>query len=185
MIKSSEASPAWAVRLFFALWPDQAVRRQIASNLERQDIDFNRCRLVSSSNLHMTLHFIGNTSLEEMACLDRQARAVVAEPFDLTIDYSGYFKRPKLMWFSCRQVPQMLYDLHRKLGRQISQCAFVPEKRDYAPHITAVRKINAEPPVVQFEPVPWRVDRFVLIESVSIPGGVRYQVVQSYPLSGG
>jgi len=182
--KGSEASPDRAVRLFFALWPDQAVRRQIVSNLEQQDIDFDRCRLVRSSNLHMTLHFIGNTSLEEMACLDRQARAVIAKPFELMIDYCGYFKKPKVMWVACRQVPQKLHDLHRKLGQHLSRCAFEPEKRPYAPHVTAVRKINAEPPVVQMNPVPWRVDRFVLIESVSIPGGVRYQVAQSYPLSG-
>jgi 2'-5' RNA ligase len=173
-----------AVRLFFALWPDQAVRRQIVSNLEHQDIDFKHCRLVSSNNLHMTLHFIGNTSLDEMACLERQASAVCAEPFNLMIDYSGYFKKPKVIWFACQQVPQALYDLHRALGQQISQCAFEPEQRPYSPHITVVRKINTELPAVPLKPIPWKVDRFVLIESISIPGGVRYQIVKSYPLSG-
>ena len=173
-----------AVRLFFALWPDQTVRHRIASNLEYQDIDFNQCRLVSSNNLHMTLHFIGNTSLDEMACLERQASAVSAEPFNLMIDNSGYFKKPKVIWFACRQAPQALYDLHQALGRQISQCAFEPEQRPYSPHITVVRKINTEPPAVPLQPVPWKVDRFVLIESISIPGGVRYQTRKSYPLSG-
>ncbi len=173
------------VRLFFALWPDETVRHLIASNLQQQQIDFNLCRPVSGNNLHLTLHFIGNQSLDEMACLDRQASTVSAEPFDLTIDYTGYFKKPKVLWFASRQIPKALYDLHRALGQKISQCAFEPEKRRYSPHVTVARKIAAEPPIVPFKPVRWRVDRFVLIESISVPAGVRYRVANSYRLSGG
>ncbi len=173
-----------AVRLFFALWPDHSVRREIVSNIEYQEIDFNHCRLVNSDNLHMTLHFIGNTSLHEMACLDRQASTVSAEPFSLTIDYSGYFKKPKVLWFASQRAPQALYDLHRALGLEISQCAFEPEQRRFSPHITVARKISTEPPAALLKPITWKVDRFVLINSISIPGGVRYQIVKSYPLSG-
>lgn len=172
------------VRLFFALWPDQGVRHLIASNLQHQQIDLNQCRPVSSSNLHLTLHFIGNQTLDEMACLDRQARAVNAEPFDLPIDYSGYFKKPKVLWFASRRAPRALNDLHQTLGLQISHCAFEPENRPYSPHLTVARKITAEPPIVPLKPVLWRVDRFALIESISVPAGVRYEVVESYPLSG-
>ena len=173
-----------AVRLFFALWPDQSVRDQLASNLQHQDIDPDQCRHVSSDNLHMTLHFIGNQSLDEMACLERKASMVSAEPFDLTLDYSGYFKKPKVLWFACRQAPQALFELHRSLGQQISRCDFEPEQRPYSPHITVARKVNVEPLANHLKPVSWRVDRFVLVESISIPDGVRYRVANSYPLSG-
>ena len=176
--------PAKEVRLFFALWPDARVRLAISDSLKRFDLDRDKSRLISDSNLHLTLHFIGNQSLDEMACLDRQASKVIASPFDLTINYSGYFKKPKVLWFSGQHTPQALYDLHRVLGQKISQCEFEPEQRPYSSHITVARKIDAEPPTVLFEPIHWRVDRFVLIESISIPGGVHYQVAKSYPLSG-
>lgn len=168
------------VRLFFALWPTDEVRFQIAENLKRFNIDHNQSRQVTNSNLHLTLHYIGNTSIAEMKCLDRQARQVNAKPFDFCIDCSGFFKKPKVFWFGCQTVPKALYDLHKNLGEFIARCAYRPESRRYSPHLTVARKINEAPGTVPIEPVYWQVDRFVLVESVSVSGGVRYEVVESY-----
>ena len=170
------------VRIFFALWPDDEVRIQIAANLDRIDIDRDKCRPVTNSNLHLTLHFVGNASIAEMKCLDRQARGFDAEPFDLALDCSGYFKKPKVLWIGCQSAPEALYELHGRLGERISQCAYTPETRPYSPHMTVARNIIGAPGSSPFEPVPWRVNRYVLVESISVPGGVRYGVVESYPL---
>jgi 2'-5' RNA ligase len=169
-------------RLFFALWPDDEVRAQIAKNLNRINFDHNKNRLVTNSNLHITLHFVGNTPIDQMGCLDRQARQCKGEPFDLTLDCSGYFKKPKVFWFGPQRVPRSLSDLHRNLGDMISECEYTPETRPYSPHVTVVRKIYQAPEPVALEPVHWQVDRFVMVESVSVPRGVRYEVVKSYPL---
>ena len=168
--------------MFFALWPDADVRSRIAENLKCFDLDSDKSRLVTNSNLHLTLHFIGNTSVAEMKCLHRQASRVKAEAFDLCIDCSGYFKKPKVLWFGCSSVPHALNDLHRKLGRQIARCDFSPEKRPYSPHITVARKITGAPESRAIEPVRWEIPQFVLVKSVSVPEGVRYQVVESYAL---
>ena len=170
------------VRIFFALWPDDGVRIKIATNLERIEINRDKCRWVANSNLHLTLHFVGNTSIAEMKYLDRQAREFDAEPFELTLDYSGYFKKPKVLWIGCQAAPEALYTLHGILGEQISQCAYTPETRPYSPHMTVARKFSEAPGTMPFESVLWQVNRFVLVESISIPGGVRYEVVESYPL---
>jgi 2'-5' RNA ligase len=170
------------VRLFFALWPDDEVRVQIAANLDRINIDRNKCRLLANSNLHLTLHFVGNTSFAAMKCLDRQASEFDAEPFDLTLDCSGHFKKPKVLWIGCQTVPQALYTLHRNLGEKISQCAYTPETRPYSPHMTVARKCKEVPGSIPFEPVHWQVNRFVLVESKSVSGAVSYGVVESYPL---
>ena len=130
-------------RIFFALWPDDGVRIKIAANLDRIDINPDKCRWVTNSNLHLTLHFVGNTSIAEMKCLDRQAREFDAEPFDLTLDYSGYFKKPKVLWIGCQAAPEALYNLYGKLGEQISQCAYTPEIRPYSPDRTVARKFSS------------------------------------------
>jgi len=170
------------VRIFFALWPDDGVRNKIAANLGRIDINRDKCRWVTNSNLHLTLHFVGNTSIAEMKCLDRQAREVDAEPFELNLDYSGYFKKPKVLWIGCQAAPEALYTLSGILGEQISQCAYTPETRPYSPHMTVARKFSEAPGTIPFESVLWQVNRFVLVESKSVPGGVRYEVVENYPL---
>ena len=170
------------VRLFFALWPDEQVRSQITENLQRFDLDKNQNRIVDKDNLHMTLHFVGNTSFAEMNCLDRQAKLTRCQSFDLVLDCSGFFKKPRVLWFGCHNAPRALYDLQLKLGQYLDICAYSPESRPYSPHVTVARKIVGEPEAINLEPVNWHVDRFVLVKSISITGGVRYEVVQSYAL---
>jgi 2'-5' RNA ligase len=170
------------VRLFFALWPDDEVRTQIAQNLKLFDLSKDNIRIINHCNLHLTLHFIGNTSFAEMNCLDQQARHVQAGSFDLTLDCAGHFKKPRVLWFGCRNAPQALYDLQRELGRHLDVCTYSPESRPYSPHVTVARKIIEAPEAVALEPINWYVDRFVLVKSISIPGGVRYEVVESYAL---
>ncbi|MCZ6723874.1 MAG: RNA 2',3'-cyclic phosphodiesterase, partial [Gammaproteobacteria bacterium] len=78
--------------------------------------------------------------------------------------------------------PEALYDLQGKLGQHLKTCAYTPESRPYSPHVTVARKIFEAPDTVSLQPINWRVNRFVLINSISIPAGVRYEVVESYPL---
>ena len=174
--------PIKDVRLFFALWPDAKVRLQIAENLKRFTIDSEKSRTIANSNLHMTLHFIGNVSIAEMKCLDTQARLVTGEPFECMLDCSGFFKKPGVLWFGCQTIPKALHDLHSDLGKQIARCDYTPETRPYAPHVTMVRKIIEVPRPIQLESVLWQVNRFVLVESIPVSSGVRYEVVESYPL---
>ena len=168
------------VRLFFALWPDDEVRFRIDENRKRYSINSVKSGLVSSNNLHMTLHFIGNTTMAEMTCLDQQARQVNADAFNMTLDCAGYFKKPKVLWIGCQTVPQALIDLQQNLGQEIAECEFTPETRPYSPHVSVARKIYRASEPVTIKPVPWLVDRFVMVESVSVSGGVRYEVVESY-----
>jgi len=130
----------------------------------------------------MTLHFIGNTTFDEKDCLNSQAKTVKASAFELSIDKTGFFKKPKVFWLGCENPPKVLFDLQSDLGEQISYCEYNPEARPYSPHITVARKITEKPAFRLASNIPWYVDRFVLIESVSEPGGVRYQVLEEYLL---
>ena len=168
------------LRLFFALWPDERVREQIAACLCSFTAESGR--IVPDYNWHMTLHFIGNTTFHEKSCLHRQARKLRAEPFDLFIDQTGFFRKPNVFWLGCDNPPKALFDLQKDLGKQISHCEYNPENRAYSPHITVARKVTAKPALGLNAKIPWHVDKFVLIESVSEPGGVRYRVLEEYLL---
>ena len=168
------------IHLFFALWPEQKVRSQIAAFID--SFPDTSGRVVPHYNWHMTLHFIGNTTFHEKSCLDRQARKSRAEPFDLFVDQTGFFKKPKVFWLGCDSPPKALFDLQEDLGKQISRCEYNPETRPYSPHITVARKVTEKPAFRLNSKIPWHVDKFVLIESVSEPGGVRYRVLEEYLL---
>jgi len=168
------------LRLFFALWPDEGVRKSIDNYLA--SLPSSSGRVVPRYNWHMTLHFVGNTTFAEKTCLDNQAANIQATQFQLTLDQTGYFKKPKVYWLGCSRPPEALFDLQRNLGEEICRCEYQPETRPYTPHVTIARKIQHAPDIKPPGSIVWDVDRFVLIESVSQPGGVRYKVIEEYLL---
>ena len=72
--------------------------------------------------------------------------------------------------------------LHAVLGRELAACGYVPETREFNPHVTVARKLAKPFDVSGFEPLHWKVDNFALVESRSCDAGVRYEVLESYPL---
>lgn len=168
------------LRLFFALWPGEGVREKIAQSIEK--IPAGSGRLVPPHNWHMTLHFIGNTTFAEKDCLHRQARKVRTRPFELSLDQMGFFKKSKVFWLGISETPNALIDLQKNLGREISHCDYQPEIRPYSPHITVLRKTGRAPELKPVQPFVWKVDKFVLIESISGSNGVHYEVLENYRL---
>lgn len=83
----------------------------------------------------------------------------------------------------CREASDKLTQLYNELGAAIAPCGYQQEKRHYAPHFTLIRKC-ANPGSVQSDfSIPWYVDEFVLVESVTHQQGVEYRVIEKYSLS--
>ena len=170
------------VRLFFALWPDDSTRVQIMSRAKHIK-RIKKGRLISINNLHMTLHFIGNTNLDNMKCLDQKASQVIARPFTMELNFQDTFIKPGIIWLGCKTPPPELQELQKLLGNFLSGCDYEPEKRDYQPHVTLYRKAVPEEQTRSIAPVTWKTDSFSLIQSSNDRQGVIYKEIRRYPLS--
>jgi len=170
------------IRVFFALWPNDAVRDSLHRASKTIPVE-RPARRVPRYNLHLTLHFIGNVYFDQMACLQQQARLVEADAFELNIDCQGYFKKPRVAWLGCSEMPAALSELHAQLGQRLQLCDYRPETRHYNPHVTMARKINRIPELQSFESIPWVAENFALIEVRQIDNGVQYRVIETYPLA--
>lgn len=169
------------IRLFFALWPDDAQRAQL--HRAGNTISVQRpARRVPHYNLHLTLHFIGNVLFGEMDCLRQQARLVEAEAFELSIDCQGYFRKPRVAWLGCSEIPAALSELHGQLGQRLELCDYQPEARHYNPHVTVARKMGGIADNANFAPIAWSVDAFSLVEVRQVENGVQYRVIETFPL---
>lgn len=169
-------------RLFFAMWPSNGVRQPIVETLASLSHPV-KCRVMQAENLHITLHFIGRVSEPVKECLHAAAQSVNAKAFQLNLDSFGHFRKAKIFWMGCRELPGEALQLHSKLGAALEACGYQPDKRRYSPHVTLMRKcIIPFPPQYDFS-IPWLVDQFVLVESVTHQEGVEYRVIEKYPLS--
>ncbi|HHH47595.1 MAG TPA: RNA 2',3'-cyclic phosphodiesterase [Gammaproteobacteria bacterium] len=173
-----------AERLFFALWPDDALRRQLT---QCRDALAARAggRPVSAENLHLTLAFLGRTDGRQRACVEAMADALHCPPFALLLNRSGYWPRPRVLWIGPAVMPEALIRLAAALRSGAEGCGLKLDASPYRAHITLLRKLARPAQAAACPPLNWPVDRFVLVRSRTLPEGVEYEVVREWGLGRG
>ncbi len=172
------------MRLFFALWPDDEVRKQIA---RQRDLIVRAHGGVATrtDRFHMTLVFLDGVPEKLLPAFTACGDGVEMPPFSLRIDARGQFHRD-LSWLGCTDSPNPLVQLQRTLQTRVEQAVSVEFDRAFNPHITVARKSLYLPPPGPIAPtIEWNVDKFVLIHSILDPGKTRYDVLKTWPLDAG
>lgn len=167
-------------RIFFALWPSDNLRQQLAE----QTAPFlpDHARAVKAANLHMTLAFIGAV---DPAALNvyRQVAATIRFPaFKITLDQSGCFERAKVLWLGCSQNNSALQSFVSLLNKALAIGGYTACDKPFVPHVTLARKYKSSAAIAIPVSIDWWVKDFALVESCSTPAGVHYQVLQTWPL---
>ena len=166
------------IRLFYALWPDKDTRN-IISSVAKSLEPSPKGRNVDHNNLHMTLHFIGNTTTNLIPCYIEQAQTVAFKPFTLTLDRVGFFQKQKIVWIGCNHVPEELITLQSRLGTALRKCGFKPETRQYKPHVSLYRQSLIQEKLLDQE-IVWKVNSFSLIKSEQRKEDIRYHPIEHF-----
>lgn len=169
-------------RVFFALWPDDEVRRRLAK-LAREFSILCDGRATRDNTLHMTLVFLGDVEESRLPLLAESAATVKAAPFSMNISRAGYWQHNRVAWAAPDTTPEGLSGLWQALSSQLGNPGFKLEQRAYSPHVTLVRKASQPLPVQEIEPFCWTVEEFVLVCSQLSPSGPDYRIIARWPLN--
>jgi 2'-5' RNA ligase len=176
----AEVKPAPTARVFFALWPDETVRRA----LMRIGLELHRRvdgKLAREEAVHMTLLFLGDTPVDRLDILCAAAGALDFEAFTLAIEQAGWWNHNRVLWVGPMQTPPALARLVDALERRVAAQGFRFDRRPFAPHITLVRKARRAPLESKLPSTEWRVRDFVLVRSELNSDGSRYEVIGRWP----
>jgi len=177
---------AKAHRVFFALWPDDAVRAQISKAITPHINSFCEkqptARPIPVANFHITLAFIGNVSSETLFCLCEQANKINGQSFSLTLGHINYWSEPKIIWLGCDNLPDGLDKLFHTLQTNLVQCDYHSTNKTYTPHITILRNAKQALPEKKINPIKWGVEQFVLVESLQSAQGTEYKIIKHWAL---
>lgn len=173
-------------RLFFALLPDEAVRKQLRQL--QKDLDQAGGRPVPEENLHLTLLFLGNVEADKINAVRAIAAGIGGEPFDLVLDTLGGFRQnnARILWIGPSESPPELGVLHQSLRQQVRKIGLRVGKGTYRPHVTLIRKADLRKrlPDKSDQGISWTARRFALVASELLPSGSRYEILVEKELSG-
>ncbi|MFO7954231.1 RNA 2',3'-cyclic phosphodiesterase [Thioalkalivibrio sp.] len=157
------AEPPEARRVFLALWPDEATREalhQLGRSLDGAG------RPVPRDHLHLTLAFAGTVPARQADCLAQRIPELPWAPLDLTLDRLGHFAGPRITWIGPGEPPRDLLALADRARALCRECGIdTGPPRPFRPHVSLRR--HAAPPARENvkQPLRWRADTMVLIES--------------------
>lgn len=122
-------------RLFVAVDLPAAVAAKLARN---QPPPMAGIRRVEPSQMHLTLHYIGEANIEPMAAALRE---VAVPAFSLALEGVGQFHsagKAVTLWAGVRYSAELL-ELHAAIAAALAVAGYRPEARRYSPHITLAR----------------------------------------------
>jgi len=167
------------VRLFFALWPDDAVRAQLAT-VAASIAARTQGRAVPAAKLHLTLSFLGEIAEERVDTAVDAAKSTHGTPFELALDSTGSFRGARVAWAGLSAMPPALVRLQASLDQELRSREFVLDERPFAAHATLARKIATALPRETMAPIRWSVGDFVLVRSET--GRGNYTVLKRWSL---
>lgn len=150
------------MRLFLALWPDHAVRRQLASAQQAWHWPVRAAR-VPPDRLHLTLHFLGEVQ-------ERDAHALAAAlppctaPFTLRLDRAALWPQG-IAVLESSDTPAGLAALHADLGALLHTQGLRVEARAFRPHVTLARHAQGAMPPAEPQAIEWAVHGYALVRS--------------------
>jgi 2'-5' RNA ligase len=165
-------------RVFFALWPDDAMRAAI-SRATREAVRLSGGRPIAKERLHLTVAFLGELTRAGLEAA-RAVPPVRVGAFELELDAIGVWPESKILWLAPSRMPAALGRLEARLWDALAARGFEPEDRVYRPHVTLARR--ARPVDVRVAPVPWVVADLALVESFPDGRSVHYEVLERWPL---
>lgn len=163
------------MRMFFALWPDDETRLQLAG--VATTVLPERCRPVPPENYHLTLLFVGTVPDGRIPSLERCVHELAMPPVTLSFDTTGRFRGASVAWLGPTATPAPLAAFRAALTTAVAASGFEVDSRPFAPHLTIARPCRGAPRPWHGPAIRWHADRFVLCRSDGTPDGVRYSVV--------
>ena len=172
------------MRLFFALWPDDDIRARIAR--VGAALRLSGARPVPRENYHLTLAFVGEVAMPQLAVMQQIGRGQRASGCTIKFDAYEYWPDPRVVVAAARETPPAMIELWMRLLRDLTlhQAALRLQRLPPRPraHVTLARKVAQAPVLQAMSPLYWSARSFSLVRSDTSGAHSVYTVVDTWPL---
>jgi 2'-5' RNA ligase len=177
-------------RLFFALWPDAAMRDALAAATRGVVRSARGGRAVPVDNLHVTLAFLGAVPEPSLAAVRVLARVASVQcdpatvPLHVRLDAIDYWRHARILCATATSGAPGAASLAGALKAALAAAGFHPDLEPFRAHVTLARQVKSARVEAGMAPVTWTFGAFALIESRTGAEGSSYSIVESWTLCG-
>jgi 2''-5'' RNA ligase len=131
------------MRLFIAIIFQEPFKDEIMKVTRELQQSAVKGNYTLRENLHLTIVFLGEVAQERVGSIKTAMNRVKAEPFQLSLDKTGLFKRNggDVFWIGIKK-SDVLDSIHRQLTEELAGSGFLLEERKYTPHLTIGREVK-------------------------------------------
>ncbi len=183
------------MRLFIAAPIGAEVERELARIIPLLKQAGGSVKWVATSNIHLTLKFLGDTGKELIPKIKDIINMVASshKAVPSTLNALGAFpnlNRPRVYWVNLTGGEAELGRVALKLDEAIHGLGFEKESRPFRPHLTLGRvkfpdnpaQLNEIIRTIRLNPTQLIFDRIILFKSTLAPGGSIYEIVHKAKL---
>lgn len=172
-------------RIFIAI----SIPDFIIEEIEKCQRGIPKAKWIKKENLHITLQFIGEISIEDLKNIRQILKMIKQEKFNIRIKNPKVFYRKfqKILWLSVEPEEPILI-LRNKILKELSKNQIDLKKEEYTPHLTIARLENPIPKVLNdylmtyenFSTEEFTIDSYTLFSSILTPSGAIYTEEEIY-----
>jgi 2'-5' RNA ligase len=182
-------------RLFLAINIPKDIKDQLADLLLKlQENNKNKpIKWVEPENVHLTLHFLGDTPEEKIKEIDQTLQPIVADfptlDFQLSDSINAFpnLNLPQVIFLEMKELNDgKTLKMQKQIGEALEDIGFTIDKRPFRLHLTLGRvKFKTEIDITNFQihNSEFRIKEIDLMASQLTPSGPIYSVVTNYKLS--
>ena len=188
------------LRLFVAIPVPEVIRQEIVIVQEEMLslVASGVVRWTKAEQIHLTLKFLGNVSVERIDDLKSSVQKVCANhfPVPLRAEGLGFFPNaysPRVIWVGITDQDKRLQDLQKSIERAVDQFAARPKVEQFVGHLTLGRFGN--PRSSKSEKLmrrsltmssrlfgEWTAHEIQIMRSESLPSGARHTLLANFRL---
>lgn len=194
MQQSAETKSSEQFRAFIAAdIPDELreIINKIVAKLKQDTVILrSKCRWVNPKNLHITLRFLGNITLEQADTLTANItkNIISIKPFILNFTKLITFpqRRPRMLVLDIEPLDELIR-LGTLLDAEALKCNVRKEQHPFNPHLTLVRIENLHGRIdlpKKLPPLQFMLDKIILYRSEPTSEGSVYPPVREINLTG-
>ncbi|MDI6691008.1 MAG: RNA 2',3'-cyclic phosphodiesterase [Candidatus Bathyarchaeota archaeon] len=99
-------------------------------------------KLVEPKNIHITVRFLGNITMQMAEKIHEEMKKVQFIPFGVKIQGVGAFpnlRYPRVIWAGITQGADQLRNIFNQLEPRLRSLGFAPDPKGFSPHLTIAR----------------------------------------------